>query len=167
VLLGALAAVALAVVLALVVLDDGDGGEDGARTAAPTRSADPTPTPSGSPTPTPTPTPTEARTTTPAERAAAMEAFVEDYLSTVLVDPASTWRRLTPQFQAASGGYEQYTRWWNSIASADVREIEAAPRERTVTYTVDYVKTDGSSITHTVTLRLQPQGDGFLIADEF
>lgn len=167
-LLAALAVTAVAALVAVLLL----GGDD---EREPTRSE-----PSGEPTPSaedpgetrsarpsPSPSPSEPRTTSPAERATAMEAFVLEYVGNVTVDPATTWRQLTPGFQEASGGFGQYTRWWNTIASADVREIEADPGAGTVTYTVDYTKTDGSGISDTVTLRLQPKGDGFLIADEY
>ena len=93
--------------------------------------------------------------------AAAMRSFVVDYLATVTRDPAQAWPRLTPQFQEASGGFDAYNGFWSTIASAHPRDIVADPAGHSVSYTVDYRKSDGSRSTSHVTLRLTG-GDGNL-----
>jgi hypothetical protein len=100
--------------------------------------------------------------------AAAMEAFVTDYLSTVTSDPKSAWEMLTPAFQEASGGYGQYKKFWDTIESANVSSIEADTDALTVSYTVEYTMKKGEDDTRQddVTLQLEQSGDGYLIADE-
>ena len=73
---------------------------------------------------------------------------------------------LTPEFQQQSNGYPGYTGFWGTIESATPRDITADPKNLTVSYTVDYVRTDGGRSTENVTLQLVEQGDGFLIAGE-
>jgi serine/threonine protein kinase len=100
--------------------------------------------------------------------AAAMEAFVTDYLSTVTSDPNSAWEMLTPEFQDASGGFGQYKKFWGTVESATVVSIEADPDALTVSYTVEYTMKKGEDETRQddVTLQLEQNGDGYLIADE-
>ncbi len=106
----------------------------------------------------------------PEATAEAMEAFVTDYLATVTSDPESAWAMLTPDFQQASGGFEEYRRFWDTVESATVVSIEADPENLTVHYTVEYTPTGPKGKADPrqdeVTLRLEENGDGFLIADE-
>ena len=44
-----------------------------------------------------------------------MENFIEDYLATVTSDPKAAWDQLTPQFQAESGGFGQYQKFWSGF----------------------------------------------------
>ena len=146
--------------------EPGDAGGSSA-SAEPSASEDPTSeSPSESPPaseePTTEPTPSNAATGTPA----AMRAFVQDYFARVTSDPESTFAMLTPEFQAASGGFEGYTGFWSTIESATPRSIRADPRTLTTSYTIDFVTTSGQSRTEQGRLRLEQQGDGFLIADE-
>jgi eukaryotic-like serine/threonine-protein kinase len=106
----------------------------------------------------------------PEATATAMEAFVTDYLATVTSDPESAWEMLTPAFQEASGGFEAYRGFWDTVESATVVSIEADPDALTVSYTVEYEMNRGKGKGQTrqddVTLQLEENGDGFLIADE-
>ncbi len=99
---------------------------------------------------------------------AAMEAFVTDYLATVTSDPKSAWEMLTPEFQEASGGFGQYKRFWGTVESASVVSIEADADALTVSYVVEYTMKKGEEDTRQdeVTLQLEQNGDGYLIADE-
>ena len=95
-----------------------------------------------------------------------MRTFVEGYFSTVTSDPEATWTMLTPEFQAASGGYERYAGFWSTIASASPGKIKADPKALTASYTIDYVTTSGETKTEQVTLQLAKQGEDYLIAGE-
>jgi hypothetical protein len=95
-----------------------------------------------------------------------MSDFVAGYLSTVTSDPRSTFEMLTPQFQEQSNGYGGYSGFWSTVESASPRDITADPASLTVSYTVDYVMTNGRQSTQDVTLQLAREGDGFLIAGE-
>ena len=95
-----------------------------------------------------------------------MRAFVRDYFARVTTDPESTFELLTPEFQAASGGFEGYSGFWSTIESATPRAIRADPGSLTTTYTIDFVTTSGDTRTEQGRLQLAQQGDGFLIAGE-
>lgn len=107
-------------------------------------------TTSVSPTPTPEPSPTVAQPT-----AAEMETFIRDYLATVVTDPAQAWPDLTPAFQKASGGYDQYRGFWTNYSGAEVTRFAADPKALTVDYQVRYTLANGSRQTDRVTLELE------------
>ena len=56
-----------------------------------------------------------------------MENFVEDYLTTVTSDPQTAWTMLTPDFQAQSGNYGQYQKFWSQYQTADITSSERRP----------------------------------------
>ena len=124
-----------------------DGGD------SPTRSASPSPDRSPSPSPS-------------RPRAKEMRAFVEDYLATVTSAPDQTWRRLTPAFQEASGGFASYRGFWSTIESASPSNVRADTRGMTVSYSVQYVEKGGGTSSDDVTLQLVRRGGGYLIAGE-
>ena len=95
-----------------------------------------------------------------------MTSFIQSYLATVTTDPAAGWKRLTPAFQAASGGFASYQRYWGTIRSATPSGIVANPDEKTVTYSVDYVLKNGKTSSDQVTLVLAQKDGDYLIAGE-
>ena len=114
----------------------------------------------------PTPTPTSSDAAGHQPTADGMEQFIEDYLTTVTSDPESTFAMLTPAFQEQSGGLDRYAGFWSTIESAKVRSVSANPQDLTVSYTVDYTRTDGSQVTDDVTLQLVYEDGDYLIAGE-
>ena len=113
--------------------------------------------------------PSGSESTSPAPQqptARGMEGFITDYLATAPSSPETTFAMLTPDFQAASGGIDDYSGYWSSIAEATPVEINADPEALTVEYTVDYTRQDGSQVTDTVVLQLQYADGRYLIADE-
>ena len=161
---GLLALLAAVVVLALVVLLgwallSGDSGQD--QPAADKQG-------SGSETPSQSPSPTKKKTEKQPEKPnrAEMTAFVEDYLDTVTSNPAQSWKQLTPQFQAESGGFGSYQGFWSSIESASPSAIRANPRDMTVSYSVTYKNQGGGTQTDDVTLQLVKKNGEYLIAGE-
>jgi hypothetical protein len=95
-----------------------------------------------------------------------MQAFVDDYLSTVTSDPRSAWKMLTPAFQRESGGYGSYSGFWGSIESATPGDVSADTDRMLVSYGVTYKKKNGSTVSDSVTLQLEQKGDRLLIAGE-
>jgi hypothetical protein len=95
-----------------------------------------------------------------------MEGFVQDYLATVTSDPQAAWQRLTPGFQAASGGYGQYRSFWSQIRHADLVSADADPAGHRITYVVDYQRADGARSRDTTTLTLQGRDGHYRIAAE-
>jgi hypothetical protein len=95
-----------------------------------------------------------------------MASFVEDYFATAPSDPKTSWRWLTSDFQEQSGGYGRYKGFWSTIQSADLSDVSADPEAMTVSYTVTYTKTDGSTSTENHTLGLAKDGDQYYVASE-
>jgi eukaryotic-like serine/threonine-protein kinase len=97
---------------------------------------------------------------------AQMDAFITSYLATVTSDPRAAFKRLTPEFQRASGGYEGYMGWWGRVESASLAEVASDPSDLTVGYTVDYVMRTGERFSERVRLQLERFDDQLLIAGE-
>ena len=95
-----------------------------------------------------------------------METFISDYLTTAAADPSASFPMLTKRFQAASGGYEGYAGFWDTIESARLVDVSADPEALTVAYTVDYVRTDGSEASGDVVLGLVFRNGEYLIDEE-
>ncbi len=124
---------------------------------------------SGSETPSQSPSPSQKKTEKKQEEKptrAEMTAFVEDYLSTVTSNPAQSWKMLTPQFQAESGGFSSYRGFWGGIESASPSAIRANPRDMTVSYSVTYQNKGGGTESDNVTLQLVEKDGEYLIAGE-
>jgi serine/threonine protein kinase len=100
------------------------------------------------------------------DRAATMRSFITTYLQTVTTDRHRAWAMLTPSFQRESHGFGSYQKFWRPISSATPHDISPDPSSMTVSYGVDYLRTDGTTRSDQVTLRLQPAGASYLIAGE-
>jgi hypothetical protein len=120
-------------------------------------------TPSAAPS---TPRSTEPKPEKESATPQGMQDFVQRYLSTVTSDPKAAWAMLTPSFQKQSGGYGQYKRFWSGFENAEVTSASADPEAKTISYTVEYTRRDGSTTTDDVTLRLDGVDGDYLIAGE-
>jgi hypothetical protein len=168
--------VALVAVLAVVLIawalgSGGDPSADhGTGRSHRTSAGGPASTPasqSSSQSPSPTPAPSSSAPSPPANvTASGMEGFIRDYLATVTSDTKDAWRRLTPGFQAASGGYGQYRSFWSTISRADLVAANPDPADHRITYVVDYQRTNGSRSRDTTTLTLQGSDGHYRIAAE-
>lgn len=148
--LAALGAAVLAVVLVLAFTGD-----------------DPTDPATDEPTSEPTTDPTSDAPSTPAANTRQdITDFITTYLATVTTDPEATYAMLTRDFQAESGGFQGYSRFWRTIASAEASDITVDPEALTVSYDVDYRTVTGRSSNGSVSLQLERTNDGYLIAGE-
>ena len=95
-----------------------------------------------------------------------MEAFIEDYIDTVVRDPASAFQMLTPSFQEASGGLEGYEGFWGDVDKAKIDSISADPDALEVSYTYSYHRGPGKPTTDDVVLLLTYEDGTYLIDDE-
>ena len=138
-------------VLGYLALTSGTGG-DGTQVGDGSSSSPSSPKTSGS--------------TATKDQAAAMEDFITTYLAKVTQDDHATYEMLTPAFQQASKKYGGYHGFWKNVESATPSNVQADPAAMTVSYDVDYVKTDGSTSSDHVTLQLVESGSSFLIAGE-
>ena len=155
--LGVVALVVVAVIVTALVV----GGQD---ETPPSGADDNT---SQSPDDTPSESePTESPSDDASERALAMTDFAQTYLQTVVEDPSAAWEMLTPDFQKASGGFGKYKKFWDSVDGANVTDIGADPQSGTVQYSVSYSREEGDGFDDDVELRLQDEGESFLIAGE-
>jgi eukaryotic-like serine/threonine-protein kinase len=95
-----------------------------------------------------------------------MRSFITTYLSTVTSDQHASWAMLTTGFQKESGGFGKYQRFWRGFSSATPTDITPNPADLSVTYAVDYVRTDGGTSSDEVTLHLVHDGESYLINGE-
>lgn len=95
-----------------------------------------------------------------------MVLFVQDYLADVTEDPRTTWERLSPEFQEASGGLGSYQGFWRTVRTATPRNVSADAATMTVTYDVDYVLRNGRTTSDRVTLELAGSGSGLKVTGE-
>jgi serine/threonine protein kinase len=161
------AAVAAIVVLAAIAWIVGSqGGDDDRRANGRSDSG----AASGSTPSTSASTPDSSDTSSPTPpgdvTADGMENFVETYLATVTSDPKSAWAMLTPSFQAQSGGFGQYQKFWRDMQVADLLDSTADPSSRRISYTVEYLHQDGSKTRDDVTLTLDGKDGDYRIAGE-
>lgn len=141
---------------------------------SPTRSASHRQSPRASRTPSPSHSPSRspsatATSSTPnasgAPSSARMRTFVERYIATALTDPATSWRELTPRFQARVGSYSSYAGFWDTIESATLRDVHADPATMVVSYVITWdPKGPGGTEDETVVLDLV-QDNGQLLID--
>ena len=95
-----------------------------------------------------------------------MRTFVQSYVATALADPTSAWEQLTPRFQqnCCDGSEGNYTGYWNTIATATLRDIRPNPATSEVTYTITWdPEGERGPEDEVVTLGLVENGDGYLI----
>ena len=137
---------------------------------SPTRTASPpAPEPSTEETPTPEPTPEPTPQPTSSAplpgQAGAMQAFVQQYISTALTDPNSSWQQLSPRFQqtCCDGSVGSYAGYWNTIADATLRDVVANPAAMRVSYVITWDPVGRPPEDENVTLGLVRQGTGYLI----
>jgi serine/threonine protein kinase len=171
---GVLALALLALLVAALVggtyllVNRDSGGSQTPTAGGSDATSDPSTSPSPSPSePSETPSPTKKpKPTLPPATENSMEDFVESYLETVTENPRAAFRMLTPAYQRASGGFRGYNGFWSTIADADPGNIEADPDRLTISYEVDYERTDGSETEEAITLQLRRTRDGYLIAGQ-
>jgi serine/threonine protein kinase len=110
--------------------------------------------------------PSSPSSSSPHDQTAAMRSFITTYLSTVTRDQHASWAMLTTGFQKESGGFGKYQGFWRGFSSATPTHITPNPADLSVTYAVDYVRTDGSTSSDEVTLQLVRDGASYLINGE-
>jgi hypothetical protein len=147
----------------------------------PSRSASATTKPSATQAPTPVPSTPEPSTQDPATQepteqstagapaagqAAAMRTFAQQYVATALTDPEASWQQLTTNFQqdCCDGSVGNYAGYWNTIASATLREVRADPAGMQVSYIITWdPEGERPPEDEQVTLGLVQQGGRYLI----
>ena len=94
-----------------------------------------------------------------------MRTFVQQYVDTALADPNAAWDQLSPRFQeeCCDGDEGSYAGYWNTIASATLRDVKANPGSMEVSYTITWDPEDSGPEDEDVTLGLVENGESYLI----
>ena len=177
----AVAAIALAVLVGLVLLNAGNGSSKASSTHTPaTKAATPLATHSSTathitthaaapptvttrattPTPSATPTP---QTGTPT--AAQLAGAITSYYALLPGNTDAGWNRLTPNYQQTTSiNRQSYDSWWGSIQQVQVSNASGTSPDRAVA-TITYTFKDGRVVVEQTAYRLVPQG-GILKIDQ-
>ena len=95
-----------------------------------------------------------------------MRTFVQQYIATALANPESAWQLLTPRFQqtCCGGSAGSYVGYWNTIATANLRDIQADPGAMQVGYIITWDPAgERGPEDERVTLGLVQEGESYLI----
>ncbi len=153
VLLGAAAALVVAVLVAFAIGLHGDAKDDGAGSSSTTPSTDTTGESSSASTPE---GPTEE----------GMVDFIETYIATASSDPAEAFDMLTPAFQEQSHGLTGYEDFWGDVHGTKILDVSADPDSLEVSYTYRYTKPGDGPVEDDVVLKLTYDDGTYLIAQE-
>ncbi|MGW6335036.1 serine/threonine-protein kinase [Nocardia rhamnosiphila] len=167
-LLAAVSALILVVVVGLVLANalGGDDTDDPAALAPGTSQAL-APETTGSATENTTrPSTTTPPPTTTAESgppsAARVEQFVRGYYGLLPGNPSAAWSQLSPAYQATTGGYAEYTRFWSTISAISVGAVTASGTGSAVA-TITYTMTNGSVQSENRSFQVVPEGGQLVI----
>ncbi|MEV0110278.1 protein kinase [Nocardia sp. NPDC050799] len=168
-LLAAVSALILVVVAGLALADvlGGEAGDDpGALAPGTSQALAPgTPEPGTETTARPSTT-TGAPTTTTAETgppsAARVEQFVRGYYGLLPGNPSAAWSQLSPAYQATTGGYAEYTRFWSTISAISIGAVTPSGTGSAVA-TITYTMSNGSVQSENRSFQVVPEGGQLVI----
>ncbi|MFI9532287.1 serine/threonine-protein kinase [Nocardia fusca] len=165
-LLAAVTALMLVVVVGLVLADvlGGDNTDDPAALApgtsqalAPETAESDTQTTARPSTTTPPPT-----TETGPPSAARVEQFVRGYYGLLPGNPSAAWSQLSPAYQATTGGYAEYTRFWSTISAVSIGAVTPSGTGSAVA-TITYTMSNGSVQSENRSFQVVPEGGQLVI----
>jgi hypothetical protein len=165
-LLAAVSALMLVVVVGLVLADvlGGDNTDDPAALApgtsqalAPETAESDTETTARPSTTTPPPT-----TETGPPSAARVEQFVRGYYGLLPGNPSAAWSQLSPAYQATTGGYAEYTRFWSTISAVSIGAVTPSGTGSAVA-TITYTMSNGSVQSENRSFQVVPEGGQLVI----
>lgn len=163
------AALVLVVVIGLLLANGGDTedpvaqGPDTSRIMAPdegTDSGETTGGPSAASTSAAPSTTTSAETGPPS--AARVEQFVRSYYGLLPGNPSAAWAQLSPEYQATTGGYGEYTRFWSTISAVSIGSVSPTGTGAAVA-TVTYTMSNGSVQSESRSFQVAPVGGALVI----
>ncbi|MGI5217692.1 protein kinase domain-containing protein [Nocardia sp. CA-290969] len=161
------AALLLVVVAGLVLANIGSGDESAAGTSETSQATVPEPTgePAGEPgeqSSTTSAAPTTTTTESGPPSAARVEQFVRGYYGLLPGNPAAAWSQLSPEYQATTGGYADYTGFWSTISAVSIGSVSQSGDGSAVA-TVTYTMRDGSVQSESRSFRVAPNGGQLVI----
>ncbi|CAM4526608.1 hypothetical protein NONI108955_43705 [Nocardia ninae] len=78
------------------------------------------------------PPPTVTATPFGAPQSANVVQFVQGYYSMLPGNTSGAWAQLTPSYQAQTGGYTEYSRWWGTVSSVSAGKVTQSGDNRAV-----------------------------------
>ncbi|MET9487231.1 serine/threonine-protein kinase [Nocardia sp. NPDC006630] len=148
------------------------GGQAGQATHAPTTTAAPSTTTSAQPSTTTAPatTTTVPPTTPPPPPAAAavpsassVASFVQGYYGMLPGNVSAAWSKLSPGYQASTGGFNAYSQFWAGIASVSVGGVTTTGTNRAVV-NLTYTLRNGQVTSESRWVQVDTTGGGMVIA---
>ncbi|GGK92722.1 serine/threonine-protein kinase [Nocardia jinanensis] len=167
-LLAGAAALVLVVIAGLVLANftGGDDADDPAALAPGTSQALAPETAESDTATTTRSTTTASPTTTTAETgpptAARVEQFVRGYYGLLPGNPSAAWAQLSPAYQATTGGYAEYTRFWSGIAAVSIGAVTPSANGSAVA-TITYTMSNGSTQSESRSFQVVPEGGQLVI----
>jgi eukaryotic-like serine/threonine-protein kinase len=152
--------------IAAALLLGGNGAPTTPVAAAPTTTAAAAPT---SEAPSPTAEPTTSPTPTPTTSQQSIDnpvAFVQNYYSLLPDNPAAAFALLGPDAQAASGGQDQFERFYANLRSVTLLNPQQTG-DNTVSARVQFVRDDGSTTNESYRFVMATADDGSTIMESF
>ncbi|WP_459546879.1 serine/threonine-protein kinase [Nocardia sp. X0981] len=164
------AALVLVVAIGLLLANGGDTenpvaqGPDSSQAMAPDDEADSGETAPGSPSaasPSAAPATTTSAETGPPS-AARVEQFVRGYYGLLPGNPSAAWAQLSPEYQATTGGYGEYTRFWSTISAVSIGSVSPTGTGAAVA-TLTYTMSNGSVQSESRSFQVAPVGGALVI----
>jgi eukaryotic-like serine/threonine-protein kinase len=154
--------------IAAALLLGGNGAPTTPAAAAPTTTAaevttSEAPSPTAEPTTSPTPTPT---TSAAPPTAGDPVAFVQNYYSLLPDNPAAAFALLGPDAQSASGGQDQFERFYANLRSVTLLDPQQTG-DNTVSARVQFVRDDGTTTNESYRFVMATADDGSTIMESF
>ncbi|MFI2230597.1 serine/threonine-protein kinase [Nocardia testacea] len=106
------------------------------------------------------PTTTTAETGPPS--AARVEQFVRGYYGLLPGNPSAAWSQLSPAYQATTGGYAEYTRFWSTISAVSIGAVTPSGTGSAVA-TITYTMSNGSVQSENRSFQVVPEGGQLVI----
>lgn len=94
--------------------------------------------------------------------AARVEQFVRGYYGLLPGNPSAAWSQLSPAYQATTGGYAEYTRFWSTISAVSIGAVTPSGTGTAVA-TITYTMSNGSVQSENRSFQVVPEGGQLVI----
>ncbi|MEV6428229.1 protein kinase [Nocardia sp. NPDC051463] len=89
--------------------------------------------------------------------------FIQGYYGMLPGNVGAAWSQLSPAYQAQTGGYDAYTRFWGSVRSVSVGPVTPNGENRAVA-SLTYVMTTGETRVENRWIQVVPDGQRMLVS---
>jgi hypothetical protein len=91
-----------------------------------------------------------------------VEQFVRGYYGLLPGNPSAAWSQLSPAYQATTGGYAEYTRFWSTISAVSIGAVTPSGTGSAVA-TITYTMSNGSVQSENRSFQVVPEGGQLVI----